>query len=152
MLARGLLVADPITDSILHFDGKTGQPAGALVASGVNGLDNPHSSTFAPNGNLYVFSQTAGVEKILRFDGSSGAFMNEFVATGSGGFRGGSVTAFGQDGNLYVATATSQSVLRFDPATGTLIDEFVREGDILSFPRHLPGGATCYHGILSKAW
>ena len=118
MLARDLLIADPITDSILRFDGETGQPVGALVSSGAGGLDNPHAPTFGPDGNLYVFSQTAGAGKILRFDGSSGAFMNEFVVTGSGGFRGGSAMAFGPDGNLYVATATSQGVLRFDGASG----------------------------------
>jgi uncharacterized repeat protein (TIGR01451 family) len=117
MLARDLLVADPITDSILRFHGDTGAPLGSFVSSGSGGLVNPHNPTFGPDGDLFVFSTQPGAQKILRYDGDTGAFVNTFVDTGAGGFAGGFNMAFGPNGDLYVATGGA-NVLRYNGATG----------------------------------
>jgi transglutaminase-like putative cysteine protease len=117
MLARDLLIADPITDSILRFHGDTGAPLGSFVSSGSGGLVDPHNPTFGPSGDLFVFSQAAGAPKILRYNGQTGAPAGTFVNTGVGGFQGGTAMAFGPTGDLYVATG-GPNVLRYDGATG----------------------------------
>jgi len=120
MLARDLLIADHVTDSILRFDGETGAPLGAFVPSGSGGLVDPHDPTFGPSGDLFVVSNAPGAPKILRFDGDTGASLGTFVNTGSGGFAGATALAFGPNGDLYAATGGS-SVLRYDGDTGTFL-------------------------------
>lgn len=121
MLARDLLIADVVSDSILRFDGATGAPLGAFVTSGSGGLVEPFDPEFGPDGNLYVISNNPGEEQILRFDGTSGAFRDVFVDTGAGGFTGASAIEFGPNGDLYVATNSETGVLRYDGATGVFI-------------------------------
>ena len=130
MLARDLLLADPLTDSILRFDGTSGAPLGAFVSSGSGGLVAPLDPTFGPDGNLYVISNDPGAAKILRFDGTSGAFLEAFVDTGDGGFAGASAIEFGPNGDLYVATNTSAGVLRYDGGTGALVSA-IGSGDVV---------------------
>jgi hypothetical protein len=120
MLARDMLLADHVTDSILRFNGDTGAPLGQYVSSGDGGLVNPHNPTFGPDGDLFVFSAQPGAQKILRFDGDTGDFVNTFVDTGAGGFAGGFNMAFGPNGDLYVATGGA-NVLRFNGTTGAFV-------------------------------
>ena len=65
-----LLVAAFYENAIFKYDGTNGAFLG-VFASG-NGLYNPWSMAFGPNGNLYVSS---GGSSILRVDGSTGAFL-----------------------------------------------------------------------------
>ena len=119
---RDFLIADPVSDSILRFDGETGAPLGAFVASGAAGLVDPHDPTFGPDGNLYIFSDNnSATPQILRYNGATGAFLDVFLATGSGGFDGGSQMAFSPGGDLYVATNSDAGVLRYDGDDGSFV-------------------------------
>ena len=52
--ARPVRHAAAGTDSILRYDGATGQFRGQFVATGSGGLDFPEGITFGPDGNLFV--------------------------------------------------------------------------------------------------
>src|SRR2546425_192547 len=51
-----LLVASYNNDSILRYDGTTGNFVSAFVSSGSGGLSRPQGITYGPDGNLYVSS------------------------------------------------------------------------------------------------
>ncbi|MCA9136679.1 MAG: hypothetical protein KDB00_07970 [Planctomycetales bacterium] len=122
LLAQDILLAHGPTNSVLRFDGATGEQVGAFVSSGSGGLEAPWDPEFGPDGNLYVISNRAGAEKILRYSGDDGGFLDVFVDTGDGGFSGSSEIEFGPNGDLYVATIGSGGVLRFDGVTGNYVN------------------------------
>jgi len=120
---QGIFPGNPLDNTVLRYNGLTGELIGPFVASGAGGLLQPHNPTFGPDGNLYVLS--GGTRQVLRYDGESGAFMDVFVANGEGGFGGAAELAFDSAGNLY---ATSGSVLRYDSA-GNFIDSIAGAAD-----------------------
>jgi hypothetical protein len=137
-----LYVGSLETDSILRYDGITGDPlpsagnSGAtFVPSGSGGLTfgSPGSDDawmiFGRDGNLYV--KSGGIHgspgSVLRFNGATGEFIDVFVPEGSGGLTGPRALVFGPDGNLYVNSSDPGpgSVLRYDGTTGVFLDVFV---------------------------
>jgi hypothetical protein len=149
--ALDLYVSSLGTDSVLRYDGTTGEFLGEFVASGAGGLAEPEGLTFGPDGNLYVaslaFETSDGPRAVLRFQGPSGstpgAFIDEFIPPGAGGLETPLGVLFGPDGNgdgnldLYVSNSEGSggspwgknaTVKRYDGVTGVFIDTFVTAG------------------------
>jgi DNA-binding beta-propeller fold protein YncE len=116
-----IYVASAGTNSVIRYDGSTGQLIGTFVASGSGGLGDPFGLTFGPDGNLYVGSRgtTSGTNSIYRYNGTTGAFIDTFVSAGSGGLNDPIGLAFGPDGNLYVSSHVTRSVMRYEGPSGT---------------------------------
>ena len=132
-----LFVADNVSNSVLRFDGVTGEFIDEFVTRGSGGLSVLRSLVFGPDAggsvqqrDLYVTS--AGTNSVLRYDGATGAFVDAFVPTGSGGLYDPTMLVFGPDGNLYVASGAHtdyyNSVLRYDGTTGEFLGAFVPAG------------------------
>lgn len=122
-LNADLFVSAASANSVMRFDGETGNFLGNFVAPGAGGLGDPQGIAFGPDGNLYVASNTSN--NVLRFDGETGAFIDVFATTGGMNwpaeinFRG---------GYLYVSDfsgGASGRVSRFDDQTGAFVDHFV---------------------------
>ena len=113
----GNLYVTSNTNSILRYNGATGQLIGAFVAANSGGLSAPFGVAFGPDGNLYVGSE--GTNSIYRYSGTTGTFLNTFVTAGSGGLNVPKGIVFGQDGNLYVSSRDSESILRYQGPSGT---------------------------------
>jgi ELWxxDGT repeat protein len=82
-----LLVTDYDNDSVLRYDGTTGEFVDTFVPRGSGGLNQPWFLRFGPHdGNLYVGSghfRGPGQEKaVLRYDGTTGMFIDTFVDSG----------------------------------------------------------------------
>ena len=119
------------SDSVLRYDGRTGEFIDQFVTSGSGGLNQPTGLIFGPDDNLYVSSGNPAVpssDNVLRYDGQTGAFIDEFVPAGSGGMNGPTGLEFGPDGHLYVCGVISDNVLRYDGQTGAFIDVFASTG------------------------
>jgi streptogramin lyase len=125
-LSVDLLVGSNRTDSILRYDGTTGDFLGAFVASGSGGLMHPGGFAFGPDGNLYVSSNAT--DSVLRYDGATGEFIDCF-AWGGGLVKPSGLT-FGPDGNLYVNSNGTNAVLRYNGSTGEFIDVFASGGGL----------------------
>jgi streptogramin lyase len=124
-----LYVGSQGNNSVLRYDGTTGDFIDTFVPPGGGGLYTPRGFVFGPDGNLYVISQNT----VLRFDGTTGAPLPASGQTGSV-FASRNVASlfaglvFGADGNLYVGDFDHSSVLRFNGTTGEFIDTFVSPG------------------------
>jgi hypothetical protein len=136
-----LYVVSTGTDSVLRYDGTTGEFLGEFVASS-SGLEGPVTMTFGPDGNAYVANFYSSDLSVKRFQGpagpSPGAFIDTFVPSDSGGLRAPSGLIFGPDGNgdghldLYLAEVAvngyiKASIKRYDGLTGAFMDIFVPE-------------------------
>ncbi len=73
-----LFVASLSSNSILEFDGATGNFIG-VFASGT-GLDRPRQIEFGPDGHLFVAND--GSDVVSRFDGETGTFLSVFASGG----------------------------------------------------------------------
>jgi len=103
-----LYVANQGTNSILRYDGVTGEFKDVFVTSGSGGLQKALLPTFGPDGNLYVSSYGTG--QVLSYDGSSGAFLGAVVS----GLSQPIGLTFGPDGSLYIANQGTNEVLRYN--------------------------------------
>ena len=121
-----LYVASGATNTILRYDGQTGEFVGDFVSTNAGGLNNPHGLRFGPDGNLYVASKIG--DEILRYDGTTGAFLDVFADTAADGLDQTVELIFGSDGYLYVSGGRSDNVFRYDLSTGAFVDEFVTSG------------------------
>ncbi|MCH8274116.1 MAG: NHL repeat-containing protein [Armatimonadetes bacterium] len=70
-------------DSIMRFNGVTGEFVDIFVTSGSGGLDGPRGLRFGPDGNLYVCEWPRS-GRVLRFDGFTGEFIDNFIEGGGG--------------------------------------------------------------------
>lgn len=137
-----IYVASEESNSVLRFDGATGEFLDRFVADDpatmedeTGGLSGPGAVLFGPDGRLYVSSFDS--DAILRYDGSTGAFVDVFVPGGAGGLDGPDAgMVFGPDGHLYVPGYYSNSIPRYDGATGMPLGDFVMGGE-LDNPRTL---------------
>ena len=119
-----LYAASINTDSIVRYDGVTGEYLDTLVTPRSGGLRAPKDLRFGPDGNLYVSS--SGNNQVLKYNSMTGAFLG--VAASGGGLANPEGLAFDSLGRLYVASRTTSSVLRYNPTTGAFIDAFVAPG------------------------
>jgi hypothetical protein len=103
-----LYVASGDTNSILRYDGVTGELKDVFVSSGSGGLQRPFVPTFGPDGNLYVPSYSTGA--VLYYNGTSGAFLGTVVS----GLSQPIGITFGSDGSLYIANRGTNEVLRYN--------------------------------------
>jgi DNA-binding beta-propeller fold protein YncE len=110
-----LYVASAGSNSVIRYNGSTGQLIGTFIPTGSGGLGDPFGLVFGPDGNLYVGSRgtTAGTNSVYRYNGTTGAFIDSFVSAGSGGLNDPIGLTFGPDGNLYVSSHGSSSVVRY---------------------------------------
>ena len=116
-----LLVSSRNDDSVLRYDGTTGELIDEFVPAGSGGLNEPGAGiTFGADGNLYVTS--SDTNEVLRYDGTTGEFIDVF-ASGQELDIPDDIT-FGSDGNLYVSSFRGDEVLRYNGTTGVLIDVF----------------------------
>ncbi len=122
-----LYVIGGYTDSIVRYDGQTGEWLDVFVSMNEGGLSGSRGLTFGADGDLYVSSMLTG--EILRFDGQTGAFLDVFVAAGVGGLSYPHHLIFGVDGNLYVCSV-SDEILRYDGPTGAFLDEALTSIDL----------------------
>ena len=74
------------SDSVLRYDGQTGEFIDQFVTSGSGGLNQPAFLVFGPDGNLYVSSGNAAnrsSDNVLRYDGTplrSGHIVQDVLA------------------------------------------------------------------------
>lgn len=130
-MARGpdgnLYVGSLSTDSVLRFDGTTGQFLGTFVGP-ETGLDSPavDGLRFHADGKLYVLSRDQA--EVRRYDAVSGAFLDVFIPSGSGGLSVATGLTVGADGNWYVGSGNTDQILRYSGTTGAFIGAFVAAG------------------------
>ncbi len=119
-----ILAAAWSTDSVVRFDGKTGNYEGTFTIGGP--LKLPSGLDFGPDGNLYVTSFYW--DTVLKYDGETGAFLETFIPAGSGGLDQPSLMKFRPDGFLYILASYQGGVFRFDARTGAFYDVFIPSG------------------------
>ncbi len=121
-----LFVASFNNDSILEYDGNSGDFIRQLDPLNIGDLSGPIDPTFGLDGNLLVTS--FGTDNVLKYDVETGDFLEEFIPTGSGGLSQTRDLVFGSDNNIYVTSEGTDSVLKYDGITGDFIEEFVSSG------------------------
>lgn len=116
--ASTLYVGSFNNDSVLRFDGETGQFIDIFVSQGDGGLDGPVALTFSPNdGNLYAISLFTA--SVLRYGGETGAFIDEFIPQQRSNLFFPQDLTFGSDNNLYITNTGGDTVNRYDGQTGS---------------------------------
>ncbi len=103
-----ILVCSYITDSILEYDGQTGQYLGEFVAPSAGGLNGPIDMLIGPYGDLWVTSMDSS--QIIRYDGETGGFLSQTPVSGPRGIALNPV-----DGYFYVVAAGNR-VQRYNPS------------------------------------
>jgi WD40 repeat protein len=123
-LPTNLIVSSFLSDTILRYDGQTGEVIDVFAKA--DALDDPGGIVFSSDGALYAVGQAS--HNVVRFDAQTGEFIDEFVTAGSGGLSFPTGIAIGPDQRLYVASLGTHQVLRYDGGTGAFIDAFVAVG------------------------
>ena len=70
-------------NSILRFNGATGEFIDTFVPPNSGGLNFPAALIFGPDNNLYVSNYYNN--SVVRYDGTTGAFIDAFIPASSGG-------------------------------------------------------------------
>jgi DNA-binding beta-propeller fold protein YncE/tetratricopeptide (TPR) repeat protein len=125
-----LYVANRRANTVVKFDGNTGEGLGTFVTANSGGLDLAAGIAFGPDGNLYVVSD--GDDTIKRYDGTSGHPLPSSGQTGATFAAGGGLDhpddlVFGPDGRLYVGSQSNDQVVRYE-ADGSHGATFVSSG------------------------
>ncbi len=119
-----LLVSSRNSNSIIQFDGQSGEYLGAF--SELASIVLPQEVALGPDNRIYLAAR--GNPTIMRFDRQSGAYLGEF-STGYD-LAGATKMTFGPDGLLYLSqwggtmSAAPSKVVRFNASTGAFVDEF----------------------------
>ncbi len=119
-----ILAACWSTNSVVRFDGQTGNFEGTFTIGGP--LRLPSGLDFGPDGNLYVSSFYW--DTVLEYDGATGQFIGTFIPEGLGGMNQPALLKFRPDGLLYVLASYDGGVFRFDARTGAFHDVFIPSG------------------------
>ena len=123
-----LLVASRDTNSILKYDGKTGQSLGEMVHSGAGGLVKPIQLLFGPDHRLYVGS--SGNSSVIRYDGKTGKLIDIFIKPADHALDAPSGMAFDPaTGDFLVASRLGSQVLRYSGA-GTFKSVFIDKANL----------------------
>ncbi len=122
LLGDELLVTGWLSNSVVKYDGLTGELIDPIVPNGAGGLFRAHAAVIGPDGLLYVAS--FATDQILRYDPDDGTFIGVFVAAGGGGLNGPSDLMFAPNGNLCVTSFFTNNVLAYDGASGAFIEPF----------------------------
>jgi sugar lactone lactonase YvrE len=109
-------VSSSNSNSVLEYDGCSGEFLGAFIASGLNA---PGNLQFGPDGNLYVCNKNTG--QVLRFHPGTGAPLGVFA--GGGGLLQ-PVGLLWSGGLLYVSDFAGNAIRRYDATTGAFVDVF----------------------------
>ena len=77
-----LYVSNTGGNSVIKYDGRTGQFKSVFVAANSGNLDSPTDLSFGPDGNLYVGSGLGvGSSAVKQYDGATGIFKTDFATT-----------------------------------------------------------------------
>lgn len=117
-------VASFNTDSVLRYDGRTGEFLGTFVAPSPGNLNGPDAGmSFGPDGNLYVPGYFN--DRIKEYDGRTGAFLGNFVGPATAEISRPRTILFPGDGHAYIASEGNDRILRVDASTGADVVELV---------------------------
>jgi DNA-binding beta-propeller fold protein YncE len=107
--AATLYVGSFNNNSVLRFDGKTGNFIDTFVTSNSGGLSGPVGLTFGPqNSNLYLISLFTA--SVLRYRGISGDFLNTVIPQTNGNLVFPQDLTFGPDEKLYVSNTGADTI------------------------------------------
>lgn len=125
-------------DSVVLYDGVTGQFLRDFVTAGSGGLEWPNHCTVGPNGDLFVVSKSAPgnpyTDTVRRYSGVDGHYIGDFVPRLSGGLNRARGIRFGTDitgdghPDFFAASGELSQVLAYDGVSGAPIGPFVTAG------------------------
>ncbi len=115
-----LYVSSAGTDSVLRFNGQTGQPdPEPFIKPGAGGLDVPTGLAFGNDGKFYLAS--FATDSVLQYNAQTGAFLKIFVLPGAGTLDGANDIQFDGEGHLWVCSSVNNKLLRFNGVTGAFL-------------------------------
>ena len=123
---RDLIIAQPVTNNVLRFDGITGAAKGAFIAAGAGGLVSPAQMILGPDGKLYVLCG-GSTQQIHRFHGATGAYEGIAVDAASTRMEGQSDFMLMPSTNdfLVVNSGTLRRISRFNSTTGAFVSYYI---------------------------
>jgi sugar lactone lactonase YvrE len=125
-----LFVADWENNTILRFDGTSGNYIGTMATSANSFLSQPDGMALGPNGNLYVANGQSNGNNIVGFDPVTGNYLGVFATGGQTPIG----MTFGPDGNLYVASRGAEGVLKYNGQTGQSMGVFTAATSDANWP------------------
>lgn len=147
-----LLVSSKASNSVIAYDGQTGQLLADFVPTGGHGLSYPNGIEVDSHGSVYLAS--VYTHSVMQLAGRSGAFIRSF----SGG---GLVAPVGvlviEPSRLLVASYVNDSVVEYDLTTGLLTKSLIPSGTggldgpaalVLAPNGHLLVGSENNHRVL----
>lgn len=147
-----LYAADQANNSILKFDGRTGNLVKTLLQFDTGGPHRPEDIVFGPDGDLYISGLAGG--GVQRYDFGTGLLSVVAQTNSKGENLLAAGLSFGSDGNLYISSVLNDnSILRYNPITGiqdtfipSTIAQPVPSGTVFS-----PDGQSIYNGTFIGA-